>query len=146
VPSPEEVLAREPYRLKFLDLLSMLRGDYLRRSGHDQDAMRAITLPLIDEMNAAITAAGARAAFAYLPVYGEIDKPDPGMTGRERFFFSYWRQRGIQSMYLRPFFRERLRAGTELKTYGHWGPLEHRIAAEGVKAYLVEKGLVADSR
>jgi hypothetical protein len=146
VPSPEEVLAREPYRLKFLDLLSMLRGDYLRRSGHDQDAMRAITLPLIDEMNAAITAAGARAAFAYLPVYGEIDKPDPGMTGRERFFFSYWRQRGIQSMYLRPFFRERLRAGTELKTYGHWGPLEHRIAAEGVKAYLVEKGLVANPR
>jgi hypothetical protein len=108
--------------------------------------MRAITLPLLDEMNAAITGAGARAAFAYLPVYGEIDKPEPGMTGRERFFFSYWRQRGIQSMYLRPFFLERLRRGEELKTYGHWGPLEHQIVAEGVKAYLVEKGLMATAR
>ena len=146
VPSPDEVLAREPYRLKFLDLLSMLRGDYRHRSGHDQDAMRAITLPLLDEMNAAITGAGARAAFAYLPVYGEIDKPEPGMTGRERFFFSHWRQRGIQSMYLRPFFLERLRRGEELKTYGHWGPLEHQIVAEGVKAYLVEKGLLATGR
>jgi len=142
VSSPEEVLAREPYQMKFLDLLSMLRGDYLRRSGREQEAMRAITLPLLDEMNSAITAAGARAAFAYLPVYGEIDKPDPGMTGRERFFFSYWRQRGIQSMYLRPFFLDRRRRGAELKTYGHWGPLEHQIVAEGVRAYLVEKGLV----
>jgi hypothetical protein len=142
VPSPDDVLAREPYRPKFLDLLSMLRGDLLRRSGRDQDAMREITLPLLDEMNAAVTAAGARSAFAYLPVYGEIDKADPGMTGRERFFFSYWRQRGIQSMYLRPYFLEKLRRGAEFKTYGHWGPLEHQTAAEGVKAYLIEKGLV----
>jgi hypothetical protein len=142
VPTPDDVLAREPYRMKFFDLLWMLRGDYRRRSGRDQAAMRSITLPLLDEMNSAITAAGARAAFAYLPVYGEIDKADPAMTGRERFFFSYWRRRGIQSMYLRPFFLEKLRRGTEFKTYGHWGPLEHQTAAEGVKAYLVDKGLV----
>jgi len=144
VPSPEELLAGEPYRMKILDLLSMLRGDYLHRSGREQEAMRAITLPLIDEMNSAITGAGARAAFAYLPVYGEIDKPDPGMTGRERFFFSYWRQRGIPSIYLRPYFLEKLRRGAELKTYGHWGPLEHQTVAEGVKADLIEKGLIVD--
>ena len=146
VPSPDDVLAREPYRPKLLDLLSMLRGDLRRRSGREQEAMREITLPLLDEMNAAITAAGARAAFAYLPVYGEIDKADPGMTGRERFFFSYWRQRGIQSMYLRPYFLEKLRRGAEFKTYGHWGPLEHQTVAEGVKAYLVEKGLLPSPR
>ena len=145
VPSPDDVLAREPYRLKFLDLLSMLRGDLLRRSGREQEAMREITLPLLDEMSSAITAAGARAAFAYLPVYGEIDKADPGMTGREHFFFSYWRQHGIQSMYLRPYFLEKLRRGAEFKTYGHWGALEHQTVAEGVKAYLVEKGLIVNA-
>ena len=143
VPTPDEVLAREPYRLKFLDLLSMLYGDYLHRSGRDQRAMREITLPIIDEMTSASAAAGARPAFAYLPVYGEIDKPEPGMTGRERFFFSHWRQRGVQTMYLRPYFQEKLRRGVEFKTYGHWGPLEHETVAEGVKAYLLEKGLVS---
>ena len=72
----------------------------------------------------------------------EIDKANAGMTGRERLFFSYWRQRGIQSMYLRPYFLEKMRQGAEFKTYGHWGPLEHQTVAEGVKAYLIEKGLV----
>jgi hypothetical protein len=146
VPTPDDVLRREPYRPRFLDLLTMLRGHYLRRSRRDQEAMREITLPLLDEMTAATTAAGARPAFAYLPVYGEIDKPQPGMTGRERFFFSHWRRHGIQSMYLRPYFLEKLRRGVEFKTYGHWGPLEHQTVAEGVKAYLVEKGLINASR
>jgi predicted deacylase len=143
VPTPDEVLGREPYRLKFLDLLSMLYGDYLHRSGRGQRAMREITLPIIDEMTSASAAAGARPAFAYLPVYGEIDKAQPGMTGRERFFFSHWRQRGVQTMYLRPYFQEKLKRGVEFKTYGHWSPLEHETVAEGVKAYLVEKGLVS---
>ena len=143
VPSPEGVLAREPFRLKFLDLLSMLGGQYERRTGREQAAMREITLALLDEMNAVAAAAGARIAFAYLPVYGEIDKADPGMTGRERFFFSHWRRGGIQSMYLRPFFLDKMRRGAEFKTYGHWGPLEHQTVAEGVKAYLLEKGLLS---
>ena len=30
-----------------------------------------------------------------------------------------------------------------LKTHGHWGPLEHRIATEGIRAYLVDKELVS---
>jgi hypothetical protein len=143
VPTPDEVLRREPYRPRFFDLLTILYGHARRRSGRDQDAMRRITLPLLDEITNAVTAAGARPAFAYLPVYGEIDKPGPGMTARERFFFSHWRQKGVQSMYLRPYFQEKLRRGVEFKTYGHWGPLEHETVAEGVKAYLVEKVLSA---
>jgi hypothetical protein len=143
VPSPDDVLAREAFRPKFLDLLSILRGDYLHRAGRDQDAMREITLALVDEMSAAATAGGSRIAFVYLPVYGEIDKPDPAMTGRERSFFSYWRQRGLESVYLRPFFLEKLRRGVEFKTYGHWGPLEHQTAAEGIKATLLERGLLS---
>jgi hypothetical protein len=120
----------------------MLRGDFRHRSGRDQQAMREITLALVEEMSATAAAAGARIAFVYLPVYGEIDKPDPAMTGRERSFFTYWRQHGIESVYLRPFFLEKLRSGTEFKTFGHWGPVEHRTAAEGVKATILERGLL----
>jgi hypothetical protein len=46
-------------------------------------------------------------------------------------------------MYLRPFFLQKMKEGASLKTYGHWGPLEHRVAAEGIRAYLVDKSLVS---
>jgi hypothetical protein len=85
---------------------------------------------------------GARTAFAYLPVWGELTRTEPGRTARETFFFQYCRTRGIQSMYLQPFFLERAREGVKFKAYGHWGPVEHRTAAEGMKAYLLEKGLI----
>lgn len=142
VPSPEEMLRAEPYRLKFRDLLTMLRERYRVRSGARQQQMRALTLAILDQMKAAIEAVGAKPAFAYLPTYGELTRTDPGMTERERFFFSYCRGRGIQSMYLRPFFRKRMQEGADLKVYGHWGAIEHRTVAEGIKAYLLEKELI----
>ena len=142
VPTPDEVLAREWARSKFADLLTVLKGRQAWRSGANLKRMRRLTVALLDELHRTIEGLGARAAYAYLPVYGEIDKPDMAMTSRERFFFGYCRDRGIQSMYLRRFFLRKLRAGAEFKTYGHWGPLEHRTAAEGMRAYLLEKGLL----
>jgi hypothetical protein len=94
-------------------------------------------------MKSTIEAAGARPAYAYLPAWGEIGRTDPGMTSQERFFFSYCRRAGVQSMYLRPYFLRAMKGGAALKTHGHWGPLEHRIAAEGIRAYLVDKKLVS---
>src|SRR5262245_35541182 len=139
VPEPEQVLAREVYRSKFYDLLTMLWERYRQRSGRRSSEERRLSLAILDEIAAAARKAGATPAFVYLPVYGELSKPDMAMTQRERFFFSYCRERGIQSMYLRRFFIARMKAGAELKTYGHWGPQEHRIAAEGIRAYLGEK-------
>jgi hypothetical protein len=104
--------------------------------------MRQLTVKILDEFHRTVESMGARSGFAYLPVYGEIDKPDMAMTHRERFFFRYCRRQGIQSMYLRRFFLRKLRKGVEFKTYGHWGPLEHRTVAEGIAAYLLEKGLL----
>ena len=143
VPSPAEMASAERWRSKCGDLLAMLWLRYRWKSGAISEETRALTLAILDEMKATIEAAGARPAFAYLPAYGEIDRTDPGMTGPERFFFSYCRQRGIQSMYLRPYFLRRIKEGAVLKTTGHWGPLEHRIAADGIRAYLVDKGLVS---
>jgi hypothetical protein len=143
VPKPAETAAALKRRSRFADVLEMIWLRYRWRSGAIPEQTREVTLAILDEMKAVIEAAGARPAFAYLPAYGEIDRTDPGMTGPERFFFSYCRRRGIQSMYLRPFFRQKMKEGAELKTYGHWGPLEHRIAAEGMRAYLVDKGLLS---
>src|SRR5688572_24754504 len=143
VPPPAGLAAAEKWRSKFADLLNMLWLRYRWKSGATSEETRQLTLAILDEMKSTIEAAGARPAFAYLPAYGEIDRTDPGMTGQERFFFSYCRRNGIQSMYLRPFFLQKMKEGASLKSYGHWGPLEHRVAAEGIGAYLVDKGLVS---
>jgi hypothetical protein len=142
VPPPEETMAAEAWRSRFVDLLSLLRSRYRWRSGRTSEETRDVSLALLDEIARVSAAAGARPAFAYLPVYGELTRTDPGMTARERFFFSHCRERNIQTMYLRPFFEDAMKKGAELKTYGHWGAQEHRIAALGMKTYLVEKGLV----
>jgi hypothetical protein len=143
VPKPAETMARERWRSRFADVVSMLWLRYRWKSGAISEETRQLTLAILDEMKATIEAAGARPAYAYLPAYGEIDRADPGMTGPERFFFSHCRRRGIQSMYLRPYFIQAMKTGAVLKTYGHWGPLEHRIAAEGMRAYLVDKNLLS---
>jgi lysophospholipase L1-like esterase len=145
VPPPEQMLAGEPWRPKSGDLLSMLWGRARAVSGARDRETRQLTLALLDAMVETIHAAGARPAFAYLPVYGEITRTDMAMTSRERFFFSYCRQRGVQSLYLQRFFLARQKRGATLKAYGHWGAEEHDTAAEGMAAYLLEKGLVPSS-
>lgn len=142
VPTPEEAAEAELYRSRFADLLGFLWRARERRSGLAEERMKELTLAILDQMAVTIRRVGATPAFAYLPVYGEITKPDMAMTHRERFFFEYCRRRGIQSMYLRRFFIEKMEQGTKFKASGHWGPLEHRTVAEGIRAYIVEKGVI----
>ena len=143
IPRPEDMLASEKWRSKFGDLLTMLRSRYEWRSGKTQAITRDLTWALLDEIKATSEAAGARVAYAYLPVYGEISRTDEGMTGRERAFFAYCNERRIQSLYLQPFFRQQARKGVSFKTQGHWDALDHRIAAEGMRTILADKGWIA---
>jgi hypothetical protein len=145
VPSPEDVERQGPFRSRFLDLLRMLRDRYETRSGVSEQRMTTLTYRLLLEIAQVTKSLGARPVFCYLPVFGEIDKPDNSMTRREHAFFSFCRNNGIQSMYLRRFFLEKIKAGTRFKTTGHWGPEEHRTAALGIRAYLLEKDLLARS-
>lgn len=142
IPRPEETVAREKWRSKFADLLTMARSRYEWRTRRTPAVTRALTHAILDEMKTTIEAAGARPAFAYLPVYGEIPRVDDSMTGRERAFFAYCRERGIASLYVQPAFRAKAKQGAKFKTQGHWGPLEHLTAAEGLKSELTAKGLV----
>jgi hypothetical protein len=142
VPSPEATLGRELYRSKFVDLWTILVGRWRWRTGAAEERMKELTLAILDETARVVRAAGAQPAFAYLPVWGELTRTSATMTRRERFFFGYCRERGIQSLYLQRFFVRKVRAGVKFRPYGHWGPEEHRTAAEGIAAYLLEKGLL----
>jgi len=145
VPRIEETLAREPWHSKFLDLLTMLRSRYRERSGELKSEMEQVTVALLDEIANTIRAAGAMPIFVYLPCCDEIARPETDMSDGERFFFSYCREHGVQSIYLQRFFLEKLERGVDLKT-GHWDAEEHRTAAEGIRAYLVEHSIVRPSQ
>jgi hypothetical protein len=142
IPRPEAMLEGEIWRSRFGDLLTMMRSRYEWRTGQTSSFTKELTWALLDEMKATAERAGARPAFAYLPVYGEIPRTDLGLTSRERTFFSYCKERGIASLYVQPAFSEEARRGATFKTEGHWGPFEHRTAAEGLRRELLEKGLL----
>ncbi len=143
IERPEETLAAEAWRSKFVDLLTMARSRYEWRTGKTSAITRDLTAAILDDMKATIEAAGARPAYAYLPVYGEIPRLDDGMTSRERAFLTYCRERRIESLYIQPYFRAKAKEGVSFKTEGHWGPLEHLTAAEGLAKELAAKGLLA---
>ncbi len=142
IPRPEETLAEESRRSKFGDLLTLARSRYQWRSGKTSRFTRDLTFALLDEMKSVAEAVQARPAFAYLPVYGEIPRVDGGMTFREREFFKYCEERRIACPYVQPAFREKAKQGVAFRVVGHWGPLEHLTAAEGLLTELTTKGLL----
>jgi hypothetical protein len=142
VPDPAEMLAAEPWRSKLVDLLDVLRASARWRSGFTPRYTRELTAAILDEIARTARSVGAQPVFAYLPVYGEIDKPEISLTRRESWFFDQCRSSGIEALYLRQAFLDELAAGVELKTWGHWGPLEHAIAAEAIAGLLLERELI----
>jgi hypothetical protein len=142
IPTTDEVLAREPWRSKFADLLSILYGRYLQRSGKLDTERKRLAVALLDEIAKTIRAAGAVPIFVYLPVYNEIPRPEMDMSDGERFFFAYCRERKIRSISLQKYFYEKAKRGVAPRTFDHWSPDEHLTAAEGIREYVVENDLM----
>jgi hypothetical protein len=140
VPPVEETLGREPWRSKFLDVLTMLHDRYRQRfeASELKTEREKLTTALLDEIANTIRTAGALPIFVYLPV----SQSEMEMSDGERFFSSYCQERGVQSINLQRLFHEKLQRGLHLKPDGHWSPDEHRTAAEGIRTYLFENGIV----
>jgi hypothetical protein len=66
-----------------------------------------------------------------------------GLTVNEEFLDSYCRQRGIACLFLRPYFREQVKKGVTFKIQTHWDPQAHRLAAQAMRDFLLEKHLLA---
>ena len=142
VPSPEEVSRTAWRRSRFLDLFAMLHHAWLWRSGRATRRMQALTGAILDEIQREAEGLGARVAFAYLPIHGEIVDSRPSLLDGERFLLRYCRQRGVACWSVRPLFRSRLQAGVRFKVFDHWGPREHCTAAEAIRAELLQRSLV----
>ncbi|HMD97579.1 MAG TPA: SGNH/GDSL hydrolase family protein [Terriglobia bacterium] len=153
VPTPDRVLAREPYRSKALDLLVILRAKLRWNLGENEAEARNLTRALLDEIIATTRSIGATPVFVYLPV-GEEIQPfraqylaySPSVEEREQFLRDYCQNRGIPCVLLGPRFREEAKRGVHLLPpqglFGHWTPEAHRIAAQEIKDFLVKDNLI----
>jgi hypothetical protein len=142
VPTPGEVLARERWRSRLFDLVAMLRARIGWRWGDRMAEVDQLTDALLSEIFREASAAGARPAVALLPAWNELGalqaEPLPG----EAFVIEVARRKRVPCLRLRPLFLEGTRIGAEYERVGHWGPVEHRLAAGGIVDFLRREKLV----
>jgi lysophospholipase L1-like esterase len=142
IPEPRVVRARDPYRSRFVDLGTLLYDRLRWRPDKREERVEAVTGAILDEFRRTALGLAAVPVLAFLPLEGEITLFDTRPSPQERFFFLYCRNRGIQAIDLRPVFQVCLKRGVALKDVGHWDPLEHRIAAEGIRDALIGRGFL----
>jgi hypothetical protein len=130
VPRPEQVVAQEFYRLKMLDLVSLIGGRVRGESQRDSEA-RQITTGLLQAIAAEVREAGATPLFVYLPVREELHDRRPELSERERYLAQFCQARQIECLQLRPAFAG---DGRKWKTEGHWSAVEHEVAARALRA------------
>lgn len=142
VPTRAEVLAREPYRLKCLDLAMMLREQVDVVMGWNEKRAREISTSIFDELVKTARNNGAAPVFVYMPVLHQISDPREGLTSYEEFLNSYCRQREVACLFLRPYFREQIKKGVNFNIENHWDPGAHRLAAQAIRDFLFERHLL----
>jgi len=154
VPTPEHVLAVEPYRPKALDLMVMLRDKLLWNFGKKEVEARDLTRWVLREIIATTRSAGAVPVFVYLPVYEEIQQPSgnsiaakpatPPLPEREEYVKSICQEQGISCLFLGPAFRAEVERGRDFNSRGHWNPQAHKLAAEHIRDFLLKNNLIHD--
>jgi len=148
VSSPETVLDRERRRLACVDLLAILYHNIRWKVGLEEKLSREITSVIFDEMVSTVRGIGATPIFIYLPVFGELSAStfSEELTDGERFLSAWCKKRGVLYCSARPYFIAYAKKGSALKTSGHWGPTEHRLAAEVIRQFLSDSRFISDSR
>jgi GDSL-like lipase/acylhydrolase family protein len=142
VPTPEEVLAAEPYRSKLLDLATILGQGAAWRDGRRQRQATDLTFAILREFFREVGALHARPLVVDLPVWDELRVSDPAPLPREHGLETFCRAEGLPYLRLRPLFLAHERAGGRLESRAHWGPVEHWLAAQAIADFVRERGLL----
>lgn len=142
VPTPEQVLAEEPYRSKAVDFAVILREKIRWSLGINERKSKELTRPILDEIVATTRGIGAVPVFVYLPAYEELDDLSDSMSEHEQYLYDYCQKRNLACLFLRPRFVQEARKGAKLESHFHWTAAMHKMAAEEIADFLVAKGLV----
>src|SRR5208283_2596822 len=102
VPTPEEMLAREPYRSKAIDVGVILREKVRWISGINEQRARAITTPILDDVVATTRGIGAVPVFVYMPIYDETQLQSDSLSAHEQYLQRFCEDQGVACLFLRP--------------------------------------------
>ncbi len=139
VPDPESVLKWEWARPKIIDIYVMSRHRFIVSSGMYEKRVKELTRFILDKIVRTVNATGAAPIFVYMPIGKEIIDTHETTRG-EDYFLDYCRSNGkVECISLRPYFKAKVDEGVKLKLAGHWCPLGHLAAAEGIRDYLLNK-------
>jgi hypothetical protein len=141
-PTPEAVLAAEPYRSKLLDLFTIARQHAAWRSGGRQREATDLTFAILRELFREVQELRARPLVVDLPVWDELLVRDPSPLPREHGLETFCRAEQLPYLRLRPAFLEHQRAGGRLETRAHWGAVEHALAAQAIADFVRSRGLL----
>jgi hypothetical protein len=152
VPTPERVLAEEPYRPKSFDMLFILKEKLRWTLGKNEADAREVTGLLLDEIVRTTRGIGAVPVFVYLPVNEEIEPSlqfgittnSPPVNDREQYLRSICEKNKVPCLFLGPRFREEFQKGVDLHPRGHWNATAHSIAGEEIRNFLSTRGLTGN--
>jgi len=150
VPTPERVLAEEPYRPKSFDILFILKEKLRWTLGKNETEAREVTGQLLDEIIKTTRGFGAVPVFVYLPVNEEIaplpqfgiTTKSPAVAEREQYLRGVCEKEKLPCLFLRTRFRQEVEKGVDLHPRGHWNATAHSIAGEEIKNFLSSNGLI----
>lgn len=135
VPTAQQVMAAEPFRLKTIDLFSLIGTKVSGGEARRQESER-LAGALIEEFDRTVRAIPARPLYFYMPVLEELVDSKAGLNREEALLQGLCDRLHSPCIQLRPAFQK---SGKKLLTEGHWSPQEHRIAAQALGASLFSK-------
>lgn len=140
VATPNELLAREPWRSKLLDLAGLALRRLRWQHGDLKERRREITDALLTAFTESARDAGARPVFVYLPTNEDVASGSP--STREQEVAALCRAQGVPFLSLRERFHRSLPASPPGRT-SHWNAQEHEVAADEIADFLRRERLLA---
>lgn len=141
VPDPETTLKKEPWRSRFVDLVSIAYRMLLKKTGLYEAQKEKLTNAILKEI--AVTAKGipATPVFVYLSNIRSKESQE-GMTLEERNFLDQCKNMTVACIFLRSDIQSARRQGMRIKESGHYDAKTHRLVALGIKEQLIKAGLI----
>lgn len=145
VPAPETTLKNEIWRLRFVDLLDIIRDRFLKKIGWYGRRQFELSRAILEEIATISKKQNALPVFLYLQSARDVESSDM-MTPEERDFLEYWQNRGVECIFLRQYVKPAHKQGVKIRLNGHFDSTTNQIIAEGIKAYLLSHNLVVNNR